>query len=803
MSTGQRIRVVGGVMLAALAALLLYLFVLMVVQHDTWSRRSQNNRYAFRAVPSMRGGLFDRTGEPLAWDEPSTELAVHYERFRRYHPVGAAVHAASLAAQLVGEKDRSYSYLDGPVGPLVALRDVLALPTRLLRPGALSNKAEADELATTVTTVLSACSGRSRARTYTAIREGFTRGGTLACGDVFEDVSRAELEVGFRAVLAELDRLEVEIQALGQVAAPPRRDFASLFAVLEWLRQKALGIGAGITAPETEDEKEQRLRAQTILHVFAQQVPFEIAASVRLGASRHPGLVVQPSVRRVTAVPPDSSLEAWLGRVVDLDRAYNDTTRSLLDAVAPKDPDEAWQATIVPEQFAAEGIDRAAFVKDAALTYRQAMLVRERRGTSGIEATLDRDLRGQLGMRFVERDKQRREQRMFGALRVESGADVRLTVDAALQRVVERRLQQQYDLMRAHHDTQVGQDAVAGAMVMIDARTGDVLAYAAMQNQRYRVDEKPQQTTPPTDPEEAKPEWAVRFGRAPGVAYDGNAALGSVVKPFVLIEHLRAEALGTPHMPTAAMEPCAGKMRFGDRRLGCLGHHGTADPVKAIADSCNTFFFQAAMGLEEEGLQRAYRRFGLLPDPGGPFAAAWMPDIPRLPSGRWNRPQMGTQMTLPLHGIGYEVFALPVDVARAYAALATGYLPTLGIVCGEARLVVPLDVDAELGVVHDGMRQCVKGGTAKEVTFPPGLDVYGKTGTAEVSSSRDNNAWFAGFLGHQGQDGVQIAFVAVLYRVRHGLHGGPIAGGLVADVLFDMQGDSRLAARYLVAQEGR
>ncbi len=802
MSTAERIRIVGGVMLAALAALLLYLFVLMVGQHEKWNRRSQENRYAFRAVPSMRGALLDRTGKPLAWDEPSTELALHYSRFRRYHAVGAAVHAATLGARLTGDPLRTYSYDDGPVGPMVALRDVLALPTRLLRPGVLA-KNDANELATTVTTVLSVCSGRSRKRSYTAIREAFQRGGTEVFGDVFEDVSRADMVDTFRAVLGELQQLEIDIQVLGAAAAPPRQQFASLFTALEAQRRKVLGLG--VVGEETEQQQKLRLKAQTILRVFALQVPFELAASVRLGASRHPGIVVQPSVRRVTDVPSDSSLEAWLGRVADLDRSSKEGTESLLDEIAPEEPTGDWRDAIVPEQFADGEVDREAFARDAAITYRRAMLARERRGTNGIEATFDRDLRGQLGMRFVERDKLRREQRMFGHLRVESGADIQLTIDAALQQVVERRLQQHYKLMRARHETQAGQDAVGGAMVMIDARTGDILAYAAMQNQRYRVGKKAAEDAPPAA-QPRQDEWVVRFGRTPGVAYDGNGSLGSVAKPFVLIEHLRAEAMGDTHVPTAEMAPCEGKMTFGDRRLGCLGHHGEAgrDPVQAIAKSCNTFFFQAAMGLGEEGLQRAYRRFGLLRDADGPFAATWMAAIPSLPSGKWNRPQMGSQMTLPLHGIGYEVYALPVDVARAYAALATGYLPTLGGVRGEARLSVPLgELEAELRVVREGMRLCVASGTAKDVPFPPGLEVYGKTGTAEVTTSHDNNAWFAGFLGHQGQDGVQIAFTAVIYRVEHGLHGGDIAGLLVADVLEDMRADRQLTERYLVPSAGR
>ncbi|MCA8964712.1 MAG: hypothetical protein KDC48_07490 [Planctomycetes bacterium] len=799
MSTGERIRVVGGVMLAALAGLLLYLFVLMVVQHDKWTRRSQDNRWAFRAVPSMRGALLDRTGRPLAWDEPSTELALYYGRFRSYHAVGAAVHAATLAARLAGDDLVSYSYEDGPVGPMVALRDVLALPTRLLRPNFLE-KNVAKELATTVTTVLSVCSGRSRTRSYTAIRGAYQRGGTTSFGDVFDDVSRADLEAAFRAALGELQQLEIDIQALGAASAPPGCRFASLFEALEEQRRAALGLS--VVGEETEHQAEIRLKRQTILQVFAQQVPFELAASVRLGASRHPGIVVQPSVRRVTDVPPDSSLEAWLGRVVDLDRSSENGTKALLDEVAPEDPAVGWKDAIVPTQFADGEVDRDAFAKDAAGIYRSAMMSRERRGVSGIEATLDRDLRGQLGLRFVERDKLRREQRMFGHLQVESGADVRLSIDASLQAVVESNLWHHYQSMRARHEDPAAQDRVAAAMVMIDARSGDILAYASLQNELH-IYKEPRDPDDPKSPLDTRREW--KFGRLPGVAYPGNSALGSVVKPFVLVEHLRAEALGLPHIASAEMLPCEGKMKFGDRRLGCLGHHGEAgrDGAQAIAESCNTFFFQAARGLEEAGFARALQRFALLRDENGPFEATWMASVPSLPPGIYNRPQLDDRQSLPLRGIGYGVYALPVDVARAYAALATGYLPTLGVVHGEGRAIVPLgDLDAELRVVREGMKGCVQRGTAKDVPFPPGIDIFGKTGTAEVSEQHDNNAWFAGFLGHVGHDGVQIAFAAVVYRVAHRTHGADVAGQIIADVLNEMQLDPRLAERYLVP-EGR
>ncbi|MFK7742434.1 MAG: hypothetical protein AB8H80_19125, partial [Planctomycetota bacterium] len=59
-TTQSRIGVLGGVFLVGLAVVLTHLWFLMVANHETWARRSYENRWAFRSVPSKRGDLRDR-----------------------------------------------------------------------------------------------------------------------------------------------------------------------------------------------------------------------------------------------------------------------------------------------------------------------------------------------------------------------------------------------------------------------------------------------------------------------------------------------------------------------------------------------------------------------------------------------------------------------------------------------------------------------------------------------------------------------------------------------------------------------
>jgi penicillin-binding protein 2 len=292
----------------------------------------------------------------------------------------------------------------------------------------------------------------------------------------------------------------------------------------------------------------------------------------------------------------------------------------------------------------------------------------------------------------------------------------------------------------------------------------------------------------------------------PGLEWRGNGAIGSVVKPFVLVEQLQSEREGRVHLPPGSFAPCERVFRYGDRRLRllCDGHHGAGgrDPVEALAESCNIFFYQAGIGLGEEGLARALRRFGLLEATAGdPFAACWQPVVRGLPVAAPRMRESGA--VLPRRAIGYSVEASPLHVARAYAALASGALPEIGLTTKPRRRVPLDDAIGEIGVVQEGLRACVRSGTASGLVGLRDLGVCGKTGTADVDDEHhENNAWFAGYA-PCAASGMQLVFCAVVYWVPNGEHGADVAGELVSDFLASVQADSALCERYLAGGGGR
>jgi penicillin-binding protein 2 len=382
---------------------------------------------------------------------------------------------------------------------------------------------------------------------------------------------------------------------------------------------------------------------------------------------------------------------------------------------------------------------------------------------------------------------------------VQAGVDVAMTLDLELQRLAERATTAAWQRGRAGHR---GSDEpslekkkkVEAALAVIDARTGEVLAYGG---------------APIISPEAR---------HVPGVVWVGNGAIGSVLKPMVLIEQLQSEALGRPHRSLATLEACNKKFRYGGTVIECGHAHWDAgrDPVEALAASCNLFYYQVGVGLGEEGLARALRRFGLMPpaaDGDGAFVDRWQPSVRGLAVARpsvnhldWidRFGKMWPKELLPRRAIGYGVQCSPLHLARAYAGLATGALPRLRVFAGEPAAAVSLgDLGAELEVVREGLRACVTRGTADELPLLQELGVLGKTGTAEVSDEGDNNAWFAGFVPGVSPDGVQLCFCAVVYYVADQVHGGEAAGQLVVDFLEGVRADPELTRRYLPSGAGR
>lgn len=412
---------------------------------------------------------------------------------------------------------------------------------------------------------------------------------------------------------------------------------------------------------------------------------------------------------------------------------------------------------------------------DQSAHYRRGDIV----GKFGVEKTWDKDLRGRNGGRQVEVDASGKRLETIEELPAQPGHSLVLTIDIDLQKQVEDAL-----------------GGRPGAVVVLDVSNGDVLALAS---------------APTFDPSVftrgiSAEEW--RDLRDDPLHPLTNRAIQGQYPPastFKLVSAAAALAEGVITPDTRAY--CPGHTRVGGRRVRCWRErgHGSVDLRRALAESCDVYFYQIGRQLGIQTLATYARLFGL-DKPLGISLAYEVGGI--IPDRAWKQKQIGEPWYLgetisAVIGQGY-VTATPLQVAEMAAAVANGgtvYRPRIvkqviapsgEVVKSQTPQVVSrIRVAAEhLRVITEGMSDVVHKayGTGQRARVPQ-VRIAGKTGTAQVISGRGgssqqiarrfrDHAWFVAFA---PADAPKIAVACLLEHAASG--GGRVAAPVVQKVL--------------------
>jgi penicillin-binding protein 2 len=238
---------------------------------------------------------------------------------------------------------------------------------------------------------------------------------------------------------------------------------------------------------------------------------------------------------------------------------------------------------------------------------------------------------------------------------------------------------------------------------------------------------------------------------------------------------------------------CNGSKSFYGRRRLCWkrGGHGFVDIEKALAHSCNVYFYTLGQALGVDVISEYGKRFGL-GRPSGVDATGEESGI--LPSREWKQRTQhepwypGDTISV---AIGQGLLAVtPIQMARMIAGVGSDEgLPTPWLFAGSPPEHKLLGISrGTLQVVRRALARAVDEGTGREATLGA-FSVAGKTGTAQVykhSAGIDSNdlpkaerdhAWFVGYA---PQENPTIAFAVV---VEHGGHGGSAAAPIARKVL--------------------
>jgi penicillin-binding protein 2 len=417
-------------------------------------------------------------------------------------------------------------------------------------------------------------------------------------------------------------------------------------------------------------------------------------------------------------------------------------------------------------------------------------------GKSGVEATYERWLRGTPGEERFLVNSDGEVLREFDPKPPEPGHDLQLSLDLDVQRIVEEELKAGIMRARTVIDDSTGTNlaANAGAVVVIDPNTGGVVAMASWptfrpswfvrgltEGQRFKLFES---------------KLAPMLNRATQITYGP----GSTFKPFVALAALK-EGQAT----LGGYYDCPAEYVHPNDTSGTIFHNwdghssGTLSIAQGLKVSCDTqyykwgsdFYFKDAQTNKQE-LQRRVKQWGFGRPSGVDLpaeASGTVPDRNYVADHRARYPDgwiPGIDILLAI-GAG-EMKATPLQVAQAYAAIASGKLCRPHLVSriedgagnvakriGGACRRIPY-TETELNYIREALRSVTTGGTASSVFAPCSLDVAGKTGTAERPPFQDTS-WFAGIVPAERPRYVVVA------TVEQGGFGAETAAPIVRNIM--------------------
>jgi penicillin-binding protein 2 len=394
-------------------------------------------------------------------------------------------------------------------------------------------------------------------------------------------------------------------------------------------------------------------------------------------------------------------------------------------------------------------------------------------GKEGLEEVLESKLRGIPGGQRVELTARGKLVRELTPKPDRSGETVKLAIDAGLQEFTARRMGEE-----------------SGSCVILDCWTGDILAMVSM---------------PAYDPNSfsdgiGRTEWRMlsEDQRRPLV----NKVLNALYPPGSTIKPMNALALQGHGVDPSETVFCPGGYALGNRFFRCLGRHGTVNMRRAIAKSCNTYFYSMGHRVGYDAIAEVARKTGL----GAKF------DLPvvsqsygTVPDSKWKLRKFETNPKLIERPDWTASDTLNASIGQGYLILNPLQLAVMAARIASGRNVQPLLIGAHrepapligfppehLEAVRGGMWEVVNGdGTAGASRLPlDGIQMSGKTGTAQVrrlsaSASRGQGGdWkyrdHGLFVFYAPSDKPRFAGACV---IEHGMGGARAAAPVAKDAL--------------------
>ena len=415
-------------------------------------------------------------------------------------------------------------------------------------------------------------------------------------------------------------------------------------------------------------------------------------------------------------------------------------------------------------------------------TYRSDDII----GKDGIQKVFEEYLKGTDGIKQVDMNVDGAITNEYISEEAVAGSDVILTIDANLQKVAEDTLKQNIeDIAAGKYGEKY--DAEAGAVVVMNVNTGEVLAMASY---------------PDYNPEKYSEEYDANdeTGKYVNRAISTEKAPGSTFKMVVA-----SAALDTGEITPSTRINDSGIYPYGDGQA-CWYYrsygvgHGYLNLTQAIKYSCNYFFYDLGYRMGIDTISKYASYYGL----GKRTGIELIGETDGIVASREYANSIGYNTWYPADtlsaaiGQSFNQFT-PIQMARYISMVANGgknvdvsiiksivnpdgtevskeeiesfVKDTVGT---ENELTEDLDISEEnLDAIRRGMKGVTSepGGTAYSTFADFDIDIAGKTGSAQTGVEGEADGWFVGFAPF---DEPEIAVVVLVEKAG--------SGGYTADV---------------------
>jgi cell division protein FtsI (penicillin-binding protein 3) len=377
-------------------------------------------------------------------------------------------------------------------------------------------------------------------------------------------------------------------------------------------------------------------------------------------------------------------------------------------------------------------------------------------GQEGIELAREQELAGRPGSRRVLRNNFGQVIEDVGTLREPmDGRDLQLSIDAKIQFHAHSALR---DAIREHR-------ARAGAVVVLDVRSGEVLALANLPT--YNPNERGQ----------------LSGAQLRNRVITDTFEPGSTMKPFTTALALESGRF----TPQTVIQTAPGRMTIGTATIGDVHAYGALTVEEVLQKSSNVGTVKMALAIAPETMWNLFTAvgFGSAPDLGFPGAVA----------GRVMPPKQWRPINQATMAYGHGISVSLIQMARAYTVFARD---------GDMVPLTMLRVDepaAGVKVIEPATAQAVRrmlemaagpGGTAPKAQVA-GYRVAGKTGTAhKIENGRYVSKYVASFVGFAPVSDPRIVIAVMIDEPSAGQHYG---GQVAAPIFSRIAGDALRALR--------